>query len=100
MKPVACEFTIEEARQGYKWRGNKKVHCCYGTYYDMGHDADCKAAAMLPVDRGPLPEVSESDWAEFEILRNVDKGPTLARRDDQHAMGLQIQMQGYIGGLE
>lgn len=50
-------------------------------------------------DRGPLPEVSESEWAEFDRLRNVGKGPTLARRDADIALDLQVQYQGAIGEL-
>lgn len=60
----------------------------------------CREVPSEPIDRGPLPEVSDSDLAEFDRLRDLDKGPTLARRDAEHAMDLQIQMQGYIGGLE
>jgi hypothetical protein len=44
-----------------------------------------------PIYRGPLPEVSESDWAEFDRLRNVNKGERLARVNDQHAATLDQQ---------
>lgn len=54
-------------------------------------------------DRGPLTEPAElyddAAFAEFDRLRNVNKGPKLARREADHALDLQIQMQGAIGEL-
>jgi len=41
--------------------------------------------------RGPLPEVSDSDMAAFDLARNVNKGERLARVNDQHAKELDMQ---------
>jgi hypothetical protein len=55
-------------------------------------------------DRGeatrPVELYDEQVWLEFDLARNVDKGPRLAQRDADIAMDLQVQYQGYIGGLE
>lgn len=41
----------------------------------------------------------EAERIAADVLRNERKGEVLARRNDAHAMDLQIQFQGYIGGL-
>jgi hypothetical protein len=41
----------------------------------------------------------ERERIEADLRRNVDKGQRLARRNDEHAMDLQLQYQGFIGGL-
>lgn len=42
------------------------------------------------VDRGPLPEVSESDWVAFDLARNANKGERLARQNDARALADQM----------
>lgn len=39
-------------------------------------------------DRGPVPEVSESSWAEFDALRNVGKGERWHQKNDAAASDL------------
>lgn len=48
-----------------------------------------------------LAEVSEVERQRIaaDLARDVNKGERLAARNDAHAMDLQIQLQGYIGGL-
>jgi hypothetical protein len=41
----------------------------------------------------------EAERIQADLLRNVDKGRRLAAVNDAHAMDLQIQFQGCIGGL-
>lgn len=43
------------------------------------------------IDRGPLPEVSESDWVAFDLARDAGKGERLARQNDERAAGLDMQ---------
>lgn len=45
----------------------------------------------LFIDRGPLPEVSESDWAAFEVARTPGKAENWHRQNDQHAKELDMQ---------
>jgi hypothetical protein len=43
--------------------------------------------------------VEEQDAAvAFDLARNVNKGPRLAALNDAHALDLQVQFQGFIGG--
>jgi hypothetical protein len=44
-------------------------------------------------------EPSEEDFVAADIARNAGKGQRLAARNDAYALDLQIQMQGFIGGL-
>jgi hypothetical protein len=54
------------------------------------------------IDRGPLTqpaELAEADWIAADLARDNGKGERLARANDAHALDLQLQFQGYIGGL-
>jgi hypothetical protein len=43
--------------------------------------------------------ITEADRVEADLLRDVRKGPRLAAINDAHAADLQLQYQGFIGGL-
>lgn len=43
------------------------------------------------IDRGPLPEVSESDWAAFEVARTPGKAEAWHQRNDAAAAALDLQ---------
>jgi hypothetical protein len=42
------------------------------------------------IDRGPLPEVSESDWVAFDLARDAGKGERLAQDNDRRALEAQV----------
>lgn len=60
--------------------------------------ASLESAEALGVEVGRI-EVSEAEWLEFERQRNVDKAERWHKVNDQHAMDLQVQYQGWIGEL-
>jgi hypothetical protein len=41
----------------------------------------------------------EAEAIQADLARNVNKGERLARQNEEHALDLQVQFQGYIGGL-
>lgn len=46
-----------------------------------------------PVDRGPLTipaELSEDEWLEADVVRDRNKGPSLAARNDARALTAQV----------
>jgi hypothetical protein len=53
---------------------------------------DCDPATQ------PVELYDEATWALFDAARNIDKGPTLARRDDQQAAALDLQWLDVIRG--
>lgn len=75
LKPVAVEFTAEEAQRGRAMRGNTLHYCCYGMYCDAGHSSDCRFAPKDGVDvpraPGPAPEDSYPDQTVLHDERNV-----------------------------
>ena len=57
-------------------------------------------AARLDADRDAhLNANDEAEHIAYALARNVRKGEVLAARNDEHAMDLQVQMQGCIGWL-
>jgi hypothetical protein len=64
--------------------------------------ANHPGAVITAVDRGPAPAEllqQEAEQIAAAVARNVSKGQRLAARNDAHALDLQVQFQGYIGGL-
>lgn len=60
LKPVAPDFTPEEARRGYAFRNGVQTYCCYGMYCEAGHDHTCRYA-----DGVSVPATAVAAW-EYE----------------------------------
>lgn len=62
------------------------------------HYAEEESTSADDVRLAQVAQEQEDAALAFDLARNVNKGPRLAQQNDAHALDLQVQMQGLIGG--